>query len=337
LPDLAEQKLTKTGYTRGASVREIYQNRVTRNNPVLIPWEWWDACRTPDDGTEAYENGFIVLVEPEWLFTVDDAVQQLAKAGVVIGENALVVYRRRADWTKFGPEQNLALPNGMAFEVAKSRAKPLGGTYFARVAGTVARDVGGVVVSGFDSTAMRGAGIRVFEYASMATILAAKTQLEALLWMCDDAEKAMQDAGMSALDVDLRSKHIIKAAGEAGLVDEDRLRTLRMIDVDGHTVCPLCLQRIKAADFLERTKQAEGREVHDLTTTEVSLFHIQELRIGKLQHRPYNLAWGHHFCNVVVKDAGIIPTLKWMQGVLDNQPTSDLEAVEASVEEAVDP
>lgn len=40
LPPLVEQKLTKTGYTRGATMKEIYQNRVTRNNPVLIPWEF---------------------------------------------------------------------------------------------------------------------------------------------------------------------------------------------------------------------------------------------------------------------------------------------------------
>ncbi|MBD5308340.1 MAG: restriction endonuclease, partial [Bacteroides sp.] len=33
-------------------------------------------------------------------------------------------------------------------------------------------------------------------------------------------------------------------------------------------------------------------------------------------HRPYNLGWGHHHCNVVVKDSGIEPTLDWMRRVL---------------------
>ena len=35
-PPLIEQKLTKAGYTRGATPSEIFQNRVTRNNTVLI-------------------------------------------------------------------------------------------------------------------------------------------------------------------------------------------------------------------------------------------------------------------------------------------------------------
>lgn len=337
LPDLAEQKLTKTGYTRGATVREIYQNRVTRNNPVLIPWEWWEACKTPNDGSAGYENGYIVLIEPEWLFTTQGAVQQLLDAGVEIGQNALVLYRRRSDWLRWGPEENIAFPNGMSFDIATSRTRPLGGTYFARVAGTVARDIsGGVIVEGYNSTALRGAGIRVFEYASATTINQAKVQLEALLWMCEDSSDAMLLAGMSKLDIQLRSRHIMSAAKAAGLLDLERLRILRMIDDEDRTICPLCRVRISAADFLERTKQAEGREVHDLTTTEVSLFHIVELRIGKLQHRPYNLAWGHHFCNVVVKDAGILPTLKWMKGVLDNQPIQNIEIEEELVEEAVE-
>ena len=54
----------------------------------------------------------------------------------------------------------------------------------------------------------------------------------------------------------------------------------------------------------------------DLTVTQLNLFHIQELRIGVFNHRPYNLAWGHHHCNVVVKDSGIEETLEWMSRVL---------------------
>ena len=63
--------------------------------------------------------------------------------------------------------------------------------------------------------------------------------------------------------------------------------------------------------------QAEGRVVHDLTVTQLNLFHIQELRFGGLNHRPYNLGWGHHHCNVVVKDSGIIETLHWMKEVVE--------------------
>ena len=76
------------------------------------------------------------------------------------------------------------------------------------------------------------------------------------------------------------------------------------------------MKHISAIGFCSKIPQAEGREVPDLTVTEVSLFHIHELRTGEFNHRPYNLGWGHHHCNVVVKDAGIDNTLQWMLDVL---------------------
>lgn len=334
LPPLLNQKLTKTGYTRGASVREIYQNRVTRNNPVLIPLEFWDQCRIPDDGSSGYENGLIVLVEPDWYFTELNPDAQLRAEGLEIGVNALLLFRRRADWVKYAPDG--ALPNGKSFTAATSRTAPLGGVYFARVHATVA-DGGHELVEGFDTTQMRGAGIRVYEYASSEIVAHAKLQLEVLVWLCCDATPAMVRAGMAPEDVERRRDSQLGRAMDAGLLDYERLTTLRMIDEDRSTICPLCKRRIAAGDLLRRTTQAEGREVFDLTTTEISLFHIQELRVGRLQHKPYNLGWGHHYCNVVVKDAGIIPTLKWMQGVLDNQsPEHPLSVEAALVEEAVD-
>lgn len=83
------------------------------------------------------------------------------------------------------------------------------------------------------------------------------------------------------------------------------------------TVCPLCLQPLSGFGFFSRMAQALGREVHDLTVTEINLFHIKELRYGQYNHRPYNLGWGHHHCNVVVKDSGIDETLMWMSSVLE--------------------
>ena len=64
-------------------------------------------------------------------------------------------------------------------------------------------------------------------------------------------------------------------------------------------------------------EQAQGRAVLDLTVTQLNLFHVEELRVGVFNHRPYNLGWGHHHCNVVVKDSGIHKTLDWMEAVLN--------------------
>ena len=332
LPALVEQKLTKTGYTRGAAQKEIYQNRVTRNNPVLIPWNSWDQCRIPDDGSGAYENGFIVLVEPSWYFTAGDADATLADAGLELGVNALLLFRRRADWIAYCPSSG-HLPNGKPFVPAHARSTPLGGVYFARIHATVSEGVS-QVIEGFASSTVRGAGIRVYEYASSAVIAMARLQLEALIWLCDDAVSEFVAAGMSSDEARSRRDAQLASAERTGLLDLDRLETLRIVDGAHQTICPLCKQRISAGDLFKRSAQAEGRETYDLTTTEISLFHIQELRMGKFQHKPYNLGWGHHFCNVVVKDAGIMPTLRWMAGVIANQ--GDIDAEAESVEEAVD-
>src|SRR5450759_734855 len=80
LPSLVEQKITKTGYTRGATNREIFQNRVTRNNTVLIDRRYWAQCAPPNDDTELYENGFIVLIEPSWYFGTLDSDERLGGA-----------------------------------------------------------------------------------------------------------------------------------------------------------------------------------------------------------------------------------------------------------------
>ena len=110
---------------------------------------------------------------------------------------------------------------------------------------------------------------------------------------------------------------ILVALTRSGLISKPKkLVEARILDKDGYTICPLCLKHISAKGFCARIQQAEGRNVPDLTVTEVSLFHIRELRTGEFNHKPYNLGWGHHHCNVVVKDAGIDATLEWMREVI---------------------
>ncbi|MFN8184069.1 MAG: BstXI family restriction endonuclease [Candidatus Nanopelagicales bacterium] len=320
LPPLIQQKLTKTGYTRGATTKEIFQNRVTRNNTVLIPWEFWDDCKEPDDGSDGYEKGFIVLVEPSWYFTTDGAADVLAAEGIQLGLNALLLYRKRPDWVLHFVDRGGLLPDGTVQQAAMSRTAPLGGTYMARVHATVAAEDGDMVVRGYNTTGRRGAGIRVYEYASTASINATRLQLEALFWSCEDAHDAAVAGGMAPDDAKRRKAVIVADAAASGLLDFERLRVQRMVDDANFTMCPLCLLRVSATDFMRRSEQAVGRETYDLTTTEVSLFHVDELRVGVLQHKPYNLGWGHHFCNVVTKDTGIDGTVTWMRGVVDRQP-----------------
>ena len=302
LPSLLSGKIHKTGQTRGADDDAIFQNRVSRSSTVLIPYSEWHI----EYANLNFEEGYIVLVPPKFI----DKRDELAANGIRLGENGLLFYETRADWVAFNPEAKNLQP-------ANSRTAPLGGEYVARVPATTAKEGSDVIRRGFSTKKPKGAGIRFYEYADKETISLTRLQLEAIFWLCEDSIQATVNAGMKE-DAAKRCKEASLQKCEAkGLLEYDRLRSMRILDNQNFTVCPLCLQRLHGADFMKRMSQMQGREVPDLTVTEVSLFHIHELRPGEFNHKPYNLGWGHHHCNVVVKDSGIAPTLQWMISVIE--------------------
>ena len=309
LPTLLDRKIYKTGQTRGADDDEIYQNRVSRSSTVLIPYGVWKQHFAREGADKLFERGYIVLISPEEFFNGLQDADQLKDQGLVLGRNALIFYETRAQWSEHAPK-------ALRWRAAKNRQRPLGGKYVARIPATTAVDEGAKVVHGFDSTAQKGAGIRVYEYASSETILQCRLQLEALFWLCGDSLEVVVGKGMTRSDAKEREGAILEKCNDARLLDLDQLKQRRILNEDGRSACPLCLEGISGASFFSRVAQAEGREVHNLTITQISLFHVEELRMGVFNHRPYNLGWGHHHCNVVAKDAGIEQTLEWMRGVL---------------------
>ena len=309
LPKLLNRKIYKTGQTRGADDDEIFQNRVSRSSTVLIPYQVWIRHYTPAKWATTFEKGYIVLVSPDDFFKTLNSGADLVKVGLMIGENALIFYETRAQWLAHNPAT-------VGWQYATSRLAPLLGQYVARVSATTAAENGAKLILGFETTANKGAGIRVYEYASEQTVDACRLQLEALFWLCGDSLDVAIGNGMKAIDAQLRKNGLLLICKERGLLDYNRLLEARILNREHHTICPLCLQELSSQGFFSRMKQAEGREVLDLTVTQLNLFHIKELRMGESNHRPYNLGWGHHHCNVVVKDVGIMPTLQWMSEVL---------------------
>lgn len=310
LPKLLKTKIYKTGQTRGADDDSIYQNRVLRTGTVLIPYEVWtnSNCAPPQDDTE-FENGFIVLLAPEDYFENADIEEDLQSQGLSIGENALVFYQIREHWQKYHPSSQCWLP-------AQSRKFPLGGQYVTRIPATTSVEDGGKIIQGFSSSSKKGAGIRLYEYASPAMIEECRLQLELIYWLCKDSLRVVVKYGMSSEDALSRKIKIEEECKERGLYNIERMSSARIINQDRFTVCPLCLEELPAEGFFTQVAQAEGRKVHDLTVTQVNLFHIEEVKYGEYNHRKYNLGWGHHHCNVVVKDNGISETLEWMQSVI---------------------
>lgn len=326
LPQLLQRKIYKTGQTRGADDDEIYQNRVSRTSTVLIPYAYWEQWKLPEGN--CYENGFIVLIKPEEYFGVTNIDATLAAEGLVLGVNALVFYETRGQWMAHNPaalgwtaankravvkEKHV---DGKKSKTVKVPNRDLGGKYVARVSATTADDDGDKIIEGFTGKKMKGAGIRVYEYASGETIDHCRFQLEALFWKCQDADAVALANGMTAEDVKARREVIVAMCQKHGLLDIPRLTAARMLNRAGFTICPLCLRELTGQGFFNRMEQAQGRAVLDLTITQLNLFHIEELRLGEWNHRPYNLGWGDHHCNVVVKDDGITKTLQWMLGVI---------------------
>lgn len=306
IPKAVETKIYKTGQTRGADDDVIFQNRVSRNSTVLIPYKDLSLCKIAPSNNGQYENGFIVLIKPEDYFDKTTKVI-LKKEKLVLGQNLLVFYETRTQW------KNYPIPKG--WKPASARQNPLKGQYVARIPATTSAGES-KIIEGFTTSQMKGAGIRVYEYADETTIKACKIQLESLFWSCKDIDILIKQKELDKELVKQRITYIKAEAKRLKLDDRKKLIEARIVDKDGYTICPLCLKHISAIGFCDRIQQAEGREVPDLTVTEISLFHIQELRTGEYNHKPYNLGWGHHHCNVVVKDAGIQQTLEWMKGVL---------------------
>ncbi|WBL32070.1 BstXI family restriction endonuclease [Sinirhodobacter sp. HNIBRBA609] len=304
LPSLLDRKIYKTGQTRGADDDQIFQNRVGRNSTVLIPFAVW--IQNPEVRAKQYENGFIVLIPPGEYFETEN--EDISSYGLEIGVNTLVYYERRDEWLKFNPEERGFIP-------PSSRTSPLGGQFAARIANTTSANDERINI-GYTTSGLKGAGIRLYEYADTDNLRTTRVQLEAVFWHAVDAEEKMLGAGMSQNDISVRRAAKIDEAKNLGLLDYARLEEARILNAARELVCPLCLEPISAAGFLSRLPQASGRERHDLTVTEINLFHIQELAYGVFNHRPYNLGWGHHHCNVVCKDAGIQATLEWMATVL---------------------
>lgn len=307
LPSLLERKLYKTGQTRGADDDVIYQNRVLRNSMALFPYNIWDSIVSEVPDFSFFEKGYVVLISPSVYFENKEYINNVQQ--LKLGENALLFYQTREEWENLNPLSK-------NFQVATSRTpNSLGGQYVARIAATTG-DAGERINRGFTERTNKGLGIRGYEYATTQTLNACRLQLECLYWLCEDSSDVSRQNGMSLHDINVRRNKVFSDAENENLLDFEKLYEMRMINSQRKTVCPLCLQELSAASFLCRLQQAPGREVHDLTVTEVNLFHIKEVRYGEFNHRPYNLGWGHHHCNVVVKDSGIFETLNWMKTVI---------------------
>jgi hypothetical protein len=224
-------------------------------------------------------------------------------SNVQIGLNAFIYYDNRRDWRELPP-----LDNWTPCETRDGN-----GHYLARVPATTAAaaEEAAEIVRGIPQ------GIRFFEYASPTDDAHTVAQLAWLAWHTDGIREATGNATAEPAGA------LLRYLADNGLADLRRWEQANAIVANSArnstaTICPLCLNPIKATDLMTRLEQVEGREVVDLTVTEANLFHLRDLLPGEYNHRPYQVAWGHHHCNSVARDHGVAFTIQWMREVLAN-------------------
>lgn len=101
-----------------------------------------------------------------------------------------------------------------------------------------------------------------------------------------------------------------------GLLDFDKLQKLGVwSSIEKRAICPLCHKIVYTEEFFDDITQMEGRQVLDNTQKSIVLMHVEALRPGKLNHRPYNLGWGHNYCNLVQGDKDISETIEVLKEI----------------------
>jgi hypothetical protein len=108
-----------------------------------------------------------------------------------------------------------------------------------------------------------------------------------------------------------------KYCEDNGLIDLDKLDKIRAWDLNtNQPICPLCRSTLDPKDFFETVNQVEGREEEDNTQSAIALMHIEALQPGKLNHRTYNLGWGHKHCNTIQADKDIEDVIEELKRIL---------------------
>lgn len=103
---------------------------------------------------------------------------------------------------------------------------------------------------------------------------------------------------------------------ELDLLNYTALQDVSALNSNHQTICPLCRKPLQLDEFFGEILQAEGRQVLDNTQREIVLMHITALRSGYLNHRCYNLGWGHNYCNLIQGDKSISETIEELRRIL---------------------
>lgn len=278
-----KRKINKAGYaTPRGGAKGAYQNHVYRNNQVIVPYEKLDAVNLDN-----FEDSYVVRLLPDQYFSSPRTPRADLRPGIIVGENAFVLYRTHESITTFPPPDDWEIR-----DITKD------GERVTRRGRNVA-DIGHYVlrVATLGSRQQRAEGppqgIFAPEYANAETNYLSQCVLAWLTIHTVDSPYTTTQA--------LHLKAVLEAEG--ALDDEfwERQGILR----HGLCACPLCSRLIRYSELhdtlvldeesalLNAAEQIEGAT----RSTIVNLFHMDPLRYGAIEHVPSKVAWGHATCN----------------------------------------
>lgn len=286
LEERDSNKLGKAGFaTPRGGAKGAYQNHVTRNNKVIIPYE-----RLGDVNLELYKDSYVIRLLPEQYFQAPDVPREeftAEDARVEVGRNAFVLYRTHEALQAFPP-----------LDGWRPRSLQRDGQSVNDRRGNV-DDVGQYVLRlsriGENPKRYEGPpqGIFATEYADEDTNYLCRC---VLAWL------TVQTAGSPyTLAQADHLRAVLRAEGLDDANEYERRGVLR----HGLCCCPLCTRFIRHPELHDTiTFQGEGAlanaaaQVAGATrSTVVNLFHLSPLVYKSLTHIPANVAWGHAVCN----------------------------------------
>jgi len=82
-----------------------------------------------------------------------------------------------------------------------------------------------------------------------------------------------------------------------GMLDVQRMKAVGMLSKNGIAQCPFCREELSFQELINQAPQQVGRQLSSSNATALHLMHIEPLKMGAFNHKPYNLALGHAKCN----------------------------------------
>jgi len=270
------------------------QNKVSRASKVAIPLELYLQDNTLL--TRPYDGGCLVYLTPAQF-------RSGVPTGLTLGRNSVVLYQRAHELDDYPPDSSWSifeLLDDQGFVVDKwGKAVSWRGHYYVRIKrGSNGWDYGGGQA--------KAIGIRQDEYCSRRDQRFIVGQIAYLAWSIPGTRIRLNQPDAPAYLVEYLKRH--------QMLDLDRMRGAGMLNSNGTAQCPFCRAPLSYEELIDQAPQQIGRQLASSNATALHMMHIEPLKMGQFNHRPYNLGLGHAKCNHAQGEDSIRRSVEFLFG-----------------------